>query len=315
MSGFRILDTYRAYKVQEKRFTGWLQSAAGELGYGGKNSKSHSSEGDNPIRINEIPSLTKLIVSRGQSIPETLRQVLRDVISRRKEASALYRPQGNRKADEGHAHYIQVLEGALKLFESANSSGSSSKAGPSRTAGGAAASSQSSMDRAFNNVFDMLRLQDGQNGVAEAELSGSDSGGERGSDKENQQSPAAAAAAKKGKKKIRFGKRKGKSRKARKSDTAVIVRQPVTDVEIFDAMVQTSNVFDEDEDDLYFMIYCFFKDFNTLREYVQERWCNYQEGLLSLSAVSVTTNTAFEYATSSSISFPYSDTFRNFNVF
>ena len=237
------------------------------MGYDGTNSKSKNYEGDIPIRMNEIPSLTKLITSRGQSIPETIRQVLRDVISRRKEAPAFYRPQGNRKADDGHAHYIQVLEGALKVFESASSSGSLSKAGHSGTAGGVAGPSQSSMDRAFSNVFDMLRLQDEQNGVAKAESSGSDSGGERESDKGNQQSPAA----KKSKKKIRFGKRKGRSRKARKSETAVVVRQPVTDVEIFDAMVQTSNDFDEVEDDLYFMIYCFFKDFNTLREYVQER--------------------------------------------
>jgi hypothetical protein len=42
------------------------------------------------------------------------------------------------------------------------------------------------------------------------------------------------------------------------------------------------------------VIYCFFKDFNYMREYLQERWCDYQDGLLSLAAVSVTTNTAFE---------------------
>ena len=39
------------------------------------------------------------------------------------------------------------------------------------------------------------------------------------------------------------------------------------------------------------MIYCFFKDFNYMREYVQERWCNYQDGKLSLSAVALVTNT------------------------
>jgi hypothetical protein len=32
-----------------------------------------------------------------------------------------------------------------------------------------------------------------------------------------------------------------------------------------------------------------------MREYIQERWCDYADGLLSLAAVSVTTNTAFEY--------------------
>jgi hypothetical protein len=42
------------------------------------------------------------------------------------------------------------------------------------------------------------------------------------------------------------------------------------------------------------MIYCFFKDWNHLREYLQERWCDYQDGIISLAAVSLITNTAFE---------------------
>ncbi|KAF4622702.1 hypothetical protein G7Y89_g14325 [Cudoniella acicularis] len=46
--------------------------------------------------------------------------------------------------------------------------------------------------------------------------------------------------------------------------------------------------------DYEFIIYCFFEDFNTIREFLQERWCDYQEGLLGLGAVTVVTNTAFE---------------------
>jgi hypothetical protein len=42
------------------------------------------------------------------------------------------------------------------------------------------------------------------------------------------------------------------------------------------------------------MVYCFFKDWNYLREYIQERWCDYQDRILSFAAVSVMTNTAFE---------------------
>lgn len=91
------------------------------------------------------------------------------------------------------------------------------------------------------------------------------------------------------------GKGKGKGKKPKKSDTAG-VRRPVTDIELVEAQIGYAFEDSEydDEDDLYFMIYCFFKDFNTLREYIQERWCDYQDGLLSLSAVSVITNTAFE---------------------
>ncbi len=46
---------------------------------------------------------------------ENLWQVLRDVISQRKEASAFYRPKS--EADQGHAYYITALENTLKTFE------------------------------------------------------------------------------------------------------------------------------------------------------------------------------------------------------
>lgn len=49
-----------------------------------------------------------------------------------------------------------------------------------------------------------------------------------------------------------------------------------------------------DESEVYFIIYCFFEGFNEMRDYLQERWCNYKEGLLSLDVVSTLTNTAFE---------------------
>src|SRR5450432_1150857 len=49
-----------------------------------------------------------------------------------------------------------------------------------------------------------------------------------------------------------------------------------------------------DDTEIYFLIYCFFKDFNEVREYLQECWCDYRDGIMSLSAVAVVTNTAFD---------------------
>lgn len=40
------------------------------------------------------------------------------------------------------------------------------------------------------------------------------------------------------------------------------------------------------------MIYCIFLDFNKTRGGPQERWCDYQDGLCTLAAVSVATDTA-----------------------
>lgn len=43
-----------------------------------------------------------------------------------------------------------------------------------------------------------------------------------------------------------------------------------------------------------FIIYCFLKDWKVTRKFLHERWCDYEEGLISLAVVSVTTNTVFE---------------------
>ncbi|KAF4621870.1 hypothetical protein G7Y89_g14475 [Cudoniella acicularis] len=289
MDNFRILDTYKAYKLREKKFTGWLRETAAKIGYTSSTTrpKNTTNAGDGPtIRISEIPHLVRLIASRGLEIPEHLCQVLRDVISQRKEASAFYKPQGQAAADQGHAYYIQVLEGALKTFENSRSS-DSSEASSSRTSATVGPSS-SRAENTLSNVFELLRVDNVNNEAStEAGMSGSESGGEAESDKENQSS-------KKGKSKVRFGKRKGKARKTQRPQQAVVRRHvPTTDIEVFDAISQFNDL-EEDVDDLYFMIYCFFKDFNALREYIQERWCDYQDGLISLSAISVATNTAFE---------------------
>lgn len=42
------------------------------------------------------------------------------------------------------------------------------------------------------------------------------------------------------------------------------------------------------------MIFCFLQDMNKIREYLQERWCDYQDGILGLTSVSIITNTSFD---------------------
>jgi hypothetical protein len=61
-----------------------------------------------------------------------------------------------------------------------------------------------------------------------------------------------------------------------------------------DSFVQTRQVnYELDEgDDLYFKIYCFFRDWNNLREYLQEWQCGWTDGIISLACVSLMTNTA-----------------------
>jgi hypothetical protein len=181
-----------------------------------------------------------------------------------------------------------VLEQALKDFDSEH------KNGPIDPSTREAAPGHSKSDVEFNNFFDLLEIQDAnapsrRNSTEEAatiapiEISEEE---EEQFEKENVPNYMPKP------KKIKSGKRKGKFRKPRESPKAAAKKN--TDKK--DDLRFSDNKIDaeDEEDELYFMIYCFFKDFNYIREYLQERWCDYHEGLLSLSAVSVATNTAFE---------------------
>jgi hypothetical protein len=277
LPGFRIVDTYRAYKLREHKFTAWLRQAGEKLGH--KFSKNKDRAGHS-VPISEIPSLVQLIVSQGQSIPENLRRVLRDVIYQRKEAAAFYRARarGQSAADQSHAFYVQVLEGALNAFERSTerscAASSAKQAQPTR----------SQKDVEFTNVFELLDIE----GDASAAPSNSESDDERGSEKESQSIKKLW--------KIKPGKRKGKAKKARKVIKFPLKATPSVEVDVFESIIPNRDIDfeDGDDDDLYFMIYCFFKDWNHLRDYLQERWCDYQDGIISLAAVSLITNTAFE---------------------
>lgn len=153
-----------------------------------------------------------------------------------------------------------------------------------------AAPGHSKSDVEFNNLFDLLGLEDAtksrRNSTEEAVAAVDESSENEGGKNQPRSS--------KKKPKTKTGKKKGKAKKP-KSQTAIVQRSTPThaEIEMISSRAREWDAEDE-EDELYFMIYCFFKDFNYLREYIQERWCDYQDGILSLAAVSVTTNTAFE---------------------
>ena len=68
----------RAYKLREQKFFSWLKQTGEKLGY--SVSRSNGQDG-RPVPIREITSLVQAIISRSQSIPENLRQLLREVVS------------------------------------------------------------------------------------------------------------------------------------------------------------------------------------------------------------------------------------------
>jgi hypothetical protein len=91
LPNFRIVDTYKAYKLRERKFTSWLLETGEKLGRKIGNKKYDPAK--HPVPIKEIPNIVGLIVAQGESMPESVRHVLQDVISQRKDATAFYRPR------------------------------------------------------------------------------------------------------------------------------------------------------------------------------------------------------------------------------
>ncbi|CZR62083.1 uncharacterized protein PAC_11980 [Phialocephala subalpina] len=268
LPGYSIVDTYKAYKARERKFTGWLKETSQKLGILPKKSSD--------LRIKDIGPAAQFIVAHGQTVPEDIRNTLQDVISQRKEARAFYKPHGQAEANIGHTHYISILENVSRLF------GRSSQRASSVSKGGSATVVEER--KIVSNPFDSLDIEV----VTNKQDTGLASGNEApsGDDKENH-----LVKKKTGK---RLSKKKAKSRKTSKSETSL--NSTKSDMELLDSLIQrkVDDTDYEDEDDLYFMIYCFFKDWNRLREYLQERWCDVQEGILGLSTVALITNTAIE---------------------
>jgi len=143
-----------------------------------------------------------------------------------------------------------------------------------------------------SNVFNILEieeinLRDNENQQPEKE----DFQPEGSSDKENSTNQKPRKTKKKTKKSGGKGK---KAQKPKKDESkALAVKNPITDFDIFTPKIEYEIAVDEEEE-YYIKIYCFFRDFHQIRNWLQERFCDYQDGLCSLTEVSVVTNTAFD---------------------
>ncbi|RDW69980.1 hypothetical protein BP5796_08377 [Coleophoma crateriformis] len=257
-----LVNTYTAYKTRESKVFSWLKEA---------------SQLDAPFRVNQIPILAKSIVNKGLAIPDTIVQLLGEVVSKRKEPGEWYKQRRVEDTASGHAHIIKVLEETLATFRSAKVSNAAASPAPKPF---------SDKESEVTNLFDLLKIDEARN----------KSQGSSGEDTDDENVTAEAQKSvrpnQKAKgKKIKSGKRKGKPRKAFKVSKAKTKRDK------FAGFSDNSPaIYDEEDgfDEFYFIVYCFFQDFNIIREYIQERWCDYQDGLLSLSAVALTTNNAME---------------------
>lgn len=285
------MDTYKAYKLRERKFTTWLKETAEKAGY-----KSDDNDKRVPgpsfvpvaVRIGDMIKLAKAIVASEPEdpCPPSFRQALRDVISQRKEAAAFYKQRSATdenfaKNTEGHLYYIKVLENVAKTFDDASSISSSSKLSSTKSPSFTAPTT-TEKETQLSNLFGLLETEFAATSEGEWELLEEDNE----SDRENL-----------GRKKSTTNKKKkgkGKFKKTSKGTAKAKDAHPIADMGMFDSHIEYEIEEEDPEYMFWFLLYCFFKDFNEIRDYLQEKWCDYEEGLLSLSAVSVVTNTAFD---------------------
>ncbi|KUI67660.1 hypothetical protein VM1G_03031 [Cytospora mali] len=298
--------TWHRYKLGQAQFTKWLKQTAekftpttagtiqgsGSLSTASKKAQKKAAKAgvDNDVAVHwrELETMASNIVenARPEDIPPAPLNILRDVIGLRKKSARFFSRAAVEDGNEGlrdknvtHEHIIRVLERVLGKFETLVSKGAQAAKDMAMSATGIR------MDlNDLNNMFEHLELQTSPE-VAEEEVS---------SDVENQ--PEISASAKKASKKSTKGGKKiqkgGKAKKQRES-TKPAEKQDSSWIDDVDFGLEYED--DDEEFDYYMMIYCFFEDFNLIRSYICERWCDYfYDRSISLNTLAVITNAAFE---------------------
>lgn len=286
MTGLRAFGTYALYKAGQDKFTKWLKQTADK--YTGANPDRNDSKqtpanrkGPNGsavvVHYSELESLAKTVVSEtpAQDIPVGIIQTLRDVIAKRRQSSRFFSKKSEKKGDaslrdsnERHQHIIKVLEKVLKILEDKFKG---KDHGISKQPGGRG---MSDAEAKLSNIFDLLEINDEENGIKEIE-----------DDNVEEETEVASISSKASTTRSRGKKGKKAKNRAKKVQENKRPEPKLDDLEYY---------MEFDDDDIYFMIYCFFEDFNEIKDFLIERWCDYADGILSLSTVSIITNTAFE---------------------
>lgn len=178
-----------------------------------------------------------------------------------------------------HEHIINVLDRVLGKFEALRSR----VQGREEKAGGTVDVSD------LDNMFEHLAVHDAEGGPEDDDEQAS------GTEASTNGAP------RKPKKQRNGGKGKKKGRKAQRSDRSDRAsssrsqpgRNWVDEIQFPNV---TTELDADDPFDHYMLVYCFFEDFNVLRDYVRERWCDYfYDGSVHLDTLAVITNAACEF--------------------
>lgn len=306
--------TWKRYKLGQAQFTRWLKQTAEQLmpaataaGNGEKPSSNSFKKAqkkaakagiDNDVLVHwrELEDMASVVVEHAQQdIPTAPINILRDVIAMRKKSARFFSraTSSSENGDEDmqqknakHEHIIKVLERVLAKFEAVIVK----VPGVSDNSRSTERGSRIRLNlNDLNNMFDYLQLHTPPDAPDE----------EIESDAENQ--PTGSPLAKMG------AASRSKNGGKKKSQRSAKQKKPRSDVQSMERNTEGSDSSwidsfnlgweDEDGDDLdyYIMIYCFFEDFNLIRSYICERWCDYfYDRSVHLNTLAIITNSAFE---------------------
>ncbi|KAH6623055.1 hypothetical protein F5144DRAFT_351296 [Chaetomium tenue] len=316
------MGTWRRYKLGQAQFTSWLKQTAEKLltrkndGGGKEDEADDNADSTTPqqsrrqkkkaksagssigitfdtgagkfVHWSQLEVLAQRVVDNAtpDDIPVAALNILRDVVSLRKKSFSFFSSSAKDTDDEklkqsnaNHAHIISVLERVLARLEALVNAGGGSQRRPKSTDNSRVNTSD------LSNMFAFLELQtepDTADDAAADQLEEEAAIEERG------------APQKPGKKK--GGKKMGKPKKhGTKSERVVTKAKNNTSwVDKFRFGLPGEEE-EEDEFDLYMMVYCFFEDFNAIRSHIAERWCDYwYDRSVPLDTLAVVTNAAFE---------------------
>jgi hypothetical protein len=317
------MGTWRRYKLGQAQFTSWLKQTAeklltrkndaGEKGDGAdgdadptpqqsrrQKKKAKAAGGSIGITFDtgtgkfvhwsQLEVLAQRVVDNAtpDDVPEAALNILRDVVSLRKKSFSFFSSSAKNTDDEklkqsnaNHAHIISVLERVLARLETLV-----------KASGGSQRKSKSTDNSRVNtsdlsNMFAFLELQ--------TEPDTADDATAHQFEEEVPATEEKGVPQKPGKKK--GGKKMGKPKKHEaKSEKAVTKAKGGTSwVDKFRFGLPGEDEDEDDEFDLYMMVYCFFEDFNAIRNHIAERWCDYwYDRSVPLDTLAVITNAAFE---------------------
>ncbi|KAK4237026.1 hypothetical protein C8A03DRAFT_35065 [Achaetomium macrosporum] len=320
------MGTWRRYKLGQAQFTSWLKQTAEKLvsrkpkpdaganetetteqtedaapQKSRRQKKKAKAAGidftaaitgtDKFVHWSELEVLAQRIADNAQpeDIPEAALNILRDVVGLRKKSFQFFtaaakdsKDQKVKQSNAAHAHIIAVLERVLSKLETLVKSGASRQRRSEQKDDSRVTTSD------LSNLFALLEVQtapDGADGAAD------EASADEAQD-DTALSVVDARPQKGGKKKA--GNKAQKLRKPDKmTDRAVAKTKKAWVDSINFGEIREED--EEDEFDLYMMVYCFFEDFNTIRNHVRERWCDYwYDRSVPLDTLAVITHAAFE---------------------